>query len=95
LKLKQFNTMILITYDLKSDHNRVKKALKAKGWKEQITGENGVVCNLPNTSLWRDGTDTAAAREEVRSVVSEPTLERLICVNFSGWAGISGETFAA
>ena len=85
--------MILITYDLKADHVRVKKALKAKGWKEQITGENGGVCNLPNTSLWREGSDAAAAREEVRTVVSEPTLERLICVNFDGWAGIKGEAF--
>ncbi len=86
--------MILITYDLKTDHTRIKKALKAKGWKEQIAGESGVVCNLPNTSLWKDGTDTVVAREEVQSVVSEPNLERLICVYFSGWAAIKGQAFA-
>jgi hypothetical protein len=85
--------MILITYDLKTDHTRIKKALKVKGWKDQIVGENGVVCNLPNTSLWKDGSDCAAAREEVKSVVSEPNLERLICVSFNGWAGIQGEAF--
>jgi len=85
--------MILITYDLKTDHVRVKNALKAKGWKETIVGNGGVVCNLPNTSLWKEGNDAVFARAEVRTVVSEPNLERLIAVVFSDWAGIKGEAF--
>jgi len=85
--------MILITYDLKTDHVRVKNALKAKGWKETILGNNGVVCNLPNTSLWKEGNDSVIAREEIKTIVSEPNLERLITVVFSGWAGIKGEAF--
>lgn len=85
--------MILITYDLKIDHVRVKNALKKKGWKEKFYDHQIRVCNLPNTSLWKEGTDTIAAREEVKSVVNEPNLERLICVNFTDWAGITGKNF--
>ncbi|MGN6340493.1 MAG: hypothetical protein ACTHML_06000 [Ginsengibacter sp.] len=84
--------MVLITYDLKTDHVRVKNALKAKGWKETVQGNNGIT-NLPNTSLWKEGNDAIAAREEVRTIVSEPNLERLIAVVFTGWAGIIGEAF--
>ena len=85
--------MVLITYDLKSEHTRVKKALMAKGWKEKIYDAQNRVCNLPNTSLWKDSNNATAAREEVESVVSQPTLERLICVVFSSWAGITGKAF--
>ncbi len=82
--------MILITYDLKSDHVRVKDELKARGWKDVIVGTNGVSCKLPNTSLWKEGNDSSAAREEVKSVISPPTLEKLIAVSFDSWAGIKG-----
>jgi len=85
--------MILITYDLKSDHKRVKDALKARGWKEIIYDEQRRKCNLPNTSLWKDGDNALAAKEDVKSVVEEPILQRLICTVFHSWAGIKGEEF--
>jgi hypothetical protein len=85
--------MVLITYDLKTDHVKIKKALKSKGWKEQIYDQQNRVCNLPNTSLWKDIDNTAIAREEVQSIVTEPNLERLVCVEFSTWAGITGQKF--
>jgi hypothetical protein len=85
--------MVLITYDLQSDHVRVKTALKAKGWKDRITASNGIVCILPNTSLWKEGIDAASARDEVREVVKAPTLERLFAVVFDSWAAIKGLDF--
>ena len=83
--------MVLITYDLKSDHTRVKTELKARGWKDVITGTNGVSCNLPNTSLWKDGIKPSDARQEVQAVASSAILEKLIAVSFDGWAGIKGD----
>ena len=84
---------VLITYDLKSDHKTVKDTLKTKGWKETIVGSNGVKCHLPNTSLWKDNISASDARTEIQSVTSRTNLERLICVEFTSWAGIEGSEF--
>lgn len=84
--------MILITYDLKSDHKRLKDLLKKMGWKDQIKGEKGITY-LPNTSLWKEGNDQISAREEVRNILKTPNLERLFVVPFTQWASIMGDPF--
>jgi hypothetical protein len=82
---------VLITYDLSENHSYVKDELIKKGWKESITGNNGVVCSMPNTCFWKEIRNSSDARDEVKSIVSEPVLQKLICVEFDGWAAIKGQ----
>lgn len=82
---------VLITYDVSARNPEVKAALKALGYMDSWESE-GVTYNLPNTTLWKQGSAQQGKTDMVSVAASlRVTLERAIAVEFSNWSGIPGQ----
>jgi len=81
----------LITYDIKSKHNEVKLAMKAKGYFD-YWDKNGNSVYLPNTTLWKNDVGPVTAMIDIKSVTTflSVKLERAVAVEFNRWDDIPG-----
>lgn len=67
----------MITYDVTKKHTAIKAALSKKGYHDYWRA-NGKTYYLPNTSLWKKGVSTATALHDLKKVILEINIKRLL-----------------
>ena len=84
------NGSVLISYDIKFNHNEVKEELKKKGYLDYWVDQTGETHELPNTTLIKDNTNVTAAKLEVQQICRHlrARLNKLVCVRFRIMSGI-------
>lgn len=81
---------VLISYDVKFNHNDVKEELQNLGYVDYWIDEFGKKYELPNTTLIKDGISITYAKREVKRICRElnADLNKLVCVRFRSISGI-------
>jgi len=83
---------ILIAYDVSDKQREMKNELKAKKYSD-AWNDAGKVCNLPNTTLWKQGTTVQQAKQDMIDAAKKLgiRLNRAVSVSFEDWDGIVGD----
>lgn len=93
-----------ITYDVNIRHSEIKTQMKANGYSDRWLSSN-TTYYLPNTSLWKSGTELELALSDLKRVIDELNrnqppankieLQRCIVVSASPWTGIPGIPYSS
>ncbi len=82
----------LLTYDVGDKQKEVKDELLKKGYSKRLSLQTKV-CNLPNTTVWKDNTTPSTAIADIKSITANlrVKLTRAVAVDFATWDGIEGD----
>ncbi|RZK22430.1 MAG: hypothetical protein EOO43_09605 [Flavobacterium sp.] len=82
---------VLITYDVPDSHTELKKRMIAKGYFKTVAGSNGIVCHLPNTTLYRNINDPAQSIRDLDDCAAGlVAIERAVATTMESWSGKQG-----